>query len=101
MNVSEKIYIGIITLVGLWALLFTGVPTVPTLEQMMMLWMLVGLATVSQFFEDAEIANQRTYYPHNVFFLRRVASAAHLAGTALCDSTARSLRGAATSAPAV
>lgn len=71
MNVSEKIYIGIITLVGLWALLFTGVPTVPTLEQMMMLWMLVGLATVSQFFE-VQIADQRTYYPHNVFFFAGV-----------------------------
>jgi len=71
MNIYEKIYIGIITLAGLLALLFTGVPAVPTLEQLMMLGMLVGLAAVSQLFE-VQIADQRTYYPHNVFFFAGV-----------------------------
>jgi diguanylate cyclase (GGDEF)-like protein len=71
MNVCEKVYVGIITLLGLLALFVITVPAMPTLEQMMILWVLIGLATIAQFFE-VQIADQRTYYPHNVFFFAGV-----------------------------
>jgi len=71
MNVCKKLYIGLIVPVGLLALFLAAVPTVPTMEQLMMLWLLVGLATVAQFFE-VQIAEKRSYYPHNVFFFAGV-----------------------------
>lgn len=71
MKICEKLYIGLMIPLGLVALLWAAVPTVPTGEQLMMLWMLVALATVAQFFE-VQIAEQRSYYPHNVFFFAGV-----------------------------
>lgn len=71
MNVCTKVYIGISVPVGLLALWLAAVPTIPTIEQLMILWMLVGLATVAQLFE-VQIADERAYYPHNVFFFAGV-----------------------------
>jgi len=71
MNVCEKLYIGLIIPVGLLALFLAAVPSIPTVEQLMMLWLLVALATVAQFFE-VKIADHRSYYPHNVFFFAGV-----------------------------
>lgn len=71
MNVSSKIYIGIIALAGGLALLGAAPPTIPTVEQLTILCVLITLATIAQFFE-VRITDQRTYYPHNVFFFAGV-----------------------------
>lgn len=71
MKICEKLYMGLIIPVGILALFLAAVPTIPTIEQLMMLWLLVALATIAQFFE-VQIAEQRSYYPHNVFFFAGV-----------------------------
>lgn len=72
MNLSDKSYIGGIVIVGiLAALALAAVPSVPNIDQLMVLWLLVVLAIVAQFFE-VNIADQRSYSPHNVFFFAGV-----------------------------
>ncbi|MCB0062987.1 MAG: GGDEF domain-containing protein [Caldilineaceae bacterium] len=72
MNFEDKSYIGGIAVVGiLAALALAAVPAIPTLEQLMILWLLVALAIAAQFFE-VNVAEQRSYSPHNVFFFAGV-----------------------------
>ncbi|MEZ4618547.1 MAG: hypothetical protein R2867_23945 [Caldilineaceae bacterium] len=71
MNVNDRVNVGGFIMIGLLVGWLAAVPVVPTIEELMILWMLVALATIAQFFE-VKIADQRTYYPHNVFFFAGV-----------------------------
>lgn len=69
---SQRSYIAGIVVVGILAIAaLAAVPAIPTIEQLMILWLLIALAIVAQFFE-VSTADQRTYSPHNVFFFAGV-----------------------------
>ena len=71
MKLWEKIYIGGAVLVALVACLLVAVPSIPTANQLLVLWMMVVLAAIAQFFE-VRITEERSYFPHNVFFFAGV-----------------------------
>ena len=71
MKLYEQIYIGGAVVVALVACVVAAVPTVPTANQLLVLWMMVVLAAIAQFFE-VKITEQRSYFPHNVFFFAGV-----------------------------
>ncbi len=71
MKLWEQIYVGGAVVVAVAACLLAAVPTVPTANQLLVLWMMVVLAAVAQFFE-VKITEQRSYFPHNVFFFAGV-----------------------------
>lgn len=71
MKLYEQLYIGGAVVVALVACVVAAVPTVPTANQLLVLWMMVVLAAIAQFFE-VKITEQRSYFPHNVFFFAGV-----------------------------
>jgi hypothetical protein len=71
MKLRGQIYIGSLLLLAVLFLLKSGPLTMPTSAQLASLFVLLSMATVSQFFE-VRFHDGRIYYPHSVFFFAAV-----------------------------
>lgn len=71
MKLRNQILIGSFVVFVLLLILGTNFPTLPTGRQLASLFVLLSMATVSQFFE-VRFHDGRSYYPHSVFFFAGV-----------------------------
>jgi diguanylate cyclase (GGDEF)-like protein len=71
MKLRGQIYIGSLLLLAVLFLLRSDLLTMPTSAQLASLFVLLSMATVSQFFE-VRFHDGRIYYPHSVFFFAAV-----------------------------
>jgi len=71
MKLRDQIYIGGFAAFALLINLSVSFPTMPTAGQLASLCVLLSMATVSQFFE-VRFHDDRSYYPHSVFFFAGV-----------------------------
>lgn len=71
MKLRGQIYLGSLILLALLLLLNSSPLTMPTSAQLASLFVLLSMATVSQFFE-VRFHDGRVYYPHSVFFFAAV-----------------------------
>lgn len=71
MKSRGQLYIGSLIVLGLLLLLNSGPLRMPTSAQLASLFVLLSMATVSQFFE-VRFHDGRIYYPHSVFFFAAV-----------------------------
>lgn len=71
MKLRDQLIIGSFTLLVLVLIFTTSFPTLPSGRQLASLFVLLSMATVSQFFE-VRFHDGRSYYPHSVFFFAGV-----------------------------
>lgn len=71
MKLRDQIIIGSFTALVLLLILIASFPALPTGRQLASLFVLLSMATVSQFFE-VRYQDGRSYYPHSVFFFAGV-----------------------------
>lgn len=71
MTLRNQIYIGSFATLALLITLITEMPSMPTGEELATLFVLVSMATVSQFFE-VRFSDGHSYYPHSLFFFAGV-----------------------------